>query len=277
MINIIDVDSLDNLIGHNLRILDVRYKLGGKEPNWGKESFEKGHIPGAVFFDLNQNLSAKIQKHGGRHPLVEIDKFAEQLGQAGINNDNKVVIYDDNAGAFAGRAWWMLKYIDHNDVVVLDGGYSAWLEAGKKIEQDVQKYKKTEYKINIKKDILVDMEYVKSKTSDSKVVILDARAYPRYQGLNEHLDPKAGHIPSALSYSYTENLNNTKFKTKTELKKRFDNFNKEQEIILYCGSGVTACHNYLVLDSLGYKNLKLYIGSWSDWVSYPDNPIETGA
>jgi len=276
MINLIDAGSAKELLEHGLRVIDVRYKLGGKDPNWGRQAYLAGHIPGAVFFDLNQDLSSPVKKHGGRHPLADIDKFAEQLGEVGIDEHTRIMVYDDNAGAFAGRAWWMLKYMGHKDVVVLDAGYSAWLEHKLPIETTSPQFAACTYKTNLQKDLLVDMEYLKNNISDPKAVILDARAYPRYQGLNEHLDPKAGHIPSALSYPYTENLKGVKFKTKTELKERFKNFEKDQEIILYCGSGVTACHNFLVLDSLGYKNLKLYIGSWSDWVSYPDNPIETG-
>ncbi len=277
MTNLIDVVSLKPLLAEGIRLIDVRYKLGGKEPNWGKEAFAKEHIPGAVYFDLNQDLSAKPQKHGGRHPLIGMQDFAKQLGQFGINKASKIVVYDDNGAAFAGRMWSMLKYIGHKDVKVLDGGYSAWLEAGYALETKAQKYKEYKYDLDIQKDFLVDMEYLKNKISDPRAVILDARANSRYQGLNEHLDPKAGHIPSALSYPYSDNLVETKFKSKEQLKERFKDFDKNQEIILYCGSGVTACHNQLVLDGLGYKNLKLYIGSWSDWISYPDNPIETGA
>ena len=275
MANLIDSASLNRVLDEGVSLIDVRYKLGGKEPNWGKQAYKKGHIPSAVYFDLNEDLSATPKEHGGRHPLVDIDKFAKQLGDSGIDSSTKVVIYDDNAGAFAGRMWWMLKYIGHKDMMILDGGYSAWLEAKLPIETKIPKREPCKYDLNIQKDLLVDMEYVKANIS--KLAILDARGRERYLGQNEHLDPKAGHIPSALSFPYTDNLIDNKFKSKKELKERFKEFKKEQEIILYCGSGVTACHNFLVLDSLGYKNLKLYIGSWSDWVSYPENPIEIGA
>jgi thiosulfate/3-mercaptopyruvate sulfurtransferase len=283
MSNLIGVEELYERLEHeSLVVIDTRFDL--KDIGAGRKAYEAGHIPGAVYFDLDKDLSGQKGEHGGRHPLPEGKIFVDKCFAAGISNDSLVVAYDDSATMYAGRFWWLLRHFTgHENVKVLDGGYSAWLEAGYPISMELlvpsPPNKKTKLKaltMSSGGDDLVDMNYVKQNLDNPNVVLIDARASDRFRGENETLDPKAGHIPGAINKPFAENLEGKTFKAPEALKEQFADIPKDKEIIVYCGSGVSANHTLIALGEAGIKGAKLYAGSWSDWSSYEDNPTEKG-
>jgi len=266
------VSSLQNqLMDENIRVVDCRFALS--DPDYGRTAYKQDHIPGAVYFDLNKDLSSQVLKHGGRHPLPSIDTFTNKLSEAGITHNKTVVAYDVGDGSFAGRFWWLLSYLGHEDVYILDGGFKAWKEFGYKVTDEIPNYKYAKFVPSIKEKMLASYEQVKNR----KGILIDSRAKERYLGLVEPLDARAGHIPGAINFEWTEGFENGFWKDLAAQKDRFSNLDETKEIIVYCGSGVTATPNFLALKACGFKNVKLYAGSYSDWVSYDDNPVETGS
>lgn len=253
-------------------IADCRFALSASEQ--GAEEYATDHIPGALYFHLNRDLSGPKQEHGGRHPLPDPAALAALFSQAGIDEHTTVIAYDDQEMAMAGRLWWLLRYLGHDRVAVLDGGYAAWKKAGYEVTAEVPTPQARTFVPQLRPDMLVSVEGVKNRKPGA--VLLDSRAGERYRGEQEPLDPKAGHIPGARHFFYKDNLNTDMTMLPAEqLRNRIAGF-AEQEIIVYCGSGVTACSNLLALHQAGRTDAKLYAGSWSDWVSYSDNPVATG-
>ncbi|WP_248929172.1 sulfurtransferase [Paenibacillus hamazuiensis] len=256
-------------------IVDCRFVLGN--PDAGRRSYEEDHIPGAVYFDLEEDLSSPIKEHGGRHPLPDWDAFAKRLGEAGIGNESTVIAYDDQGGAMASRFWWMLKYLGHDRAYVLDGGYTKWKEAGYPVTEEPAAAHEASFIPHPQPHMLVGMEEVKQRIGRPETVLIDSRESKRYEGLEEPIDKVAGHIPGARNHFWKDSLNGQGgWKTAEEQRERFAGLPRDQEIIVYCGSGVTACPNVLALTEAGFTNVKLYAGSWSDWISYEENPIATG-
>ncbi|NRQ51929.1 sulfurtransferase [Brevibacillus sp. HD1.4A] len=253
-------------------IADCRFALSASEQ--GAEEYATDHIPGALYFHLNRDLSGPKQEHGGRHPLPDPAALAALFSQAGIDEHTTVIAYDDQEMAMAGRLWWLLRYLGHDRVAVLDGGYAAWKKAGYEVTAEVPTPQARTFVPQLRPDMLVSVEGVKNR--EPEAVLLDSRAGERYRGEQEPLDPKAGHIPGARHFFYKDNLNTDMTMLPAEqLRNRIAGF-AEQEIIVYCGSGVTACSNLLALHQAGRTDAKLYAGSWSDWVSYSENPVATG-
>lgn len=262
----------EQLTSSTLRIVDCRFTLGS--PEAGKRAYDEDHIPGAVYFDLEKDMSGEKKKHGGRHPLPKMEDFVQKLGQAGISEKTKVVAYDDQGGAMASRLWWLLKYLDHDQVFVLNDTYSAWKSKGYPVTSEVVQPTPERYAANVQKDMVVDIEWVKANKDLEEVVLIDSREAKRFKGLEEHADPVAGHIPGAKNYFWKGVLNDEgTWKERESLKQQFKELDPSKEIVVYCGSGVTACPNILGLKEAGYPNVKLYPGSWSDWCSYPENPV----
>ncbi|PFE06283.1 sulfurtransferase [Bacillus cereus] len=263
----------DHIEDEHVRIVDCRFDLAN--PNWGREQYEKEHIPHALYFDLNLDLSSSITEHGGRHPLPDIQDFAEKLSQAGIDEHTTVVAYDSQAGAMASRLWWLLTYVGHQKTYLLNGGFPAWKEQNLSITAEVPTIERKKFIPNVQDNMLVTMEDVKEKIrTNADVTLIDSREPRRYAGVEELVDPKAGHIPTAENYFWKDGITaEGQFKNKNEQEERFHHLNKEKETIVYCGSGVTACPNILALQTAGFRNVKLYAGSWSDWISYPENQI----
>ncbi|MEF3305281.1 sulfurtransferase [Paenibacillus sp. GYB003] len=256
-------------------IADCRFTLG--QPDAGRNAYAEGHLPGAVYFDLERDLSGPVGKHGGRHPLPDMDAFAQKVGQAGIDSSKTVVVYDDQGGAMASRLWWMLRYAGHDGVKLLEGGYGAWKAAGYPTETAVPTPIAARFEASPRPDMLLSMEDVKARLGRSGTTLIDAREPRRYQGLEEPIDPVAGHIPGAINRFWKDGLDETgRWKNAARQKARFAGLNPADEIVVYCGSGVTACPNVLALTEAGFANVKLYGGSWSDWISYEGNPIATG-
>ncbi len=251
-----------------MRIVDSRWSATGGS---GRARYDEGHIPGAVFVDLDRDLSRPGGP--GRHPFPSEEAFARTLARLGIGPRTHVVVYDDSTGSVAARLWFMLRAHGHEAASVLDGGFKAWTEAGLPVTKDVPR---------IAPAALMPLELDRSRLADraqvenrGRSVLLDARAPERYRGETEPLDPRAGHIPGARNAPYMQNLGpGGRFRPPEELRHLYQAYG--DDVICSCGSGVTACHDILALELAGLPPARLYVGSWSDWCSDPDRPIATG-
>lgn len=247
-----------------VRVCDVRWYLG--EPERGRREYHEGHLPGAVFVDLESRLSGRDGP--GRHPLPSPSDFAATLGALGIGPETEVVAYDSAGGAYAARLWWMLRSIGHSRVAVLDGGIHAWQAAGGGLRREIPEIVEAVYPTPTEWTGVVDRHTV---ATTSRTVI-DARVGERYRGEVEPIDPRAGHIPGAINLVYTDNLaSDGRFVGREALAGRFAGVGEGP--IVYCGSGITACHDLLAMELAGITDALLYEGSWSDWSSHPDLPI----
>ncbi len=265
---------LKNLHDQHIRIVDCSFSLA--DPKKGRQEYDQNHIPGANYFDLEQDLSGKVGEHGGRHPLPDMEEFIQKLEHAGIDENTTVIAYDRGEGAFAARFWWLLQYLGHEKVFVLDGGIKGWREGNYPLTSEVSVFKKTTFKTNIKHNLLVSMEEVRAVANGQvpNTILVDSREERRYLGLEEPIDKKAGRIPGAINKPWFEGLEAGYYKTADAQKQRFNDVDPETQIIVYCGSGVTAAPNFLALRKAGYEKVKLYLGSFSDWISYQENRIE---
>ncbi|MGJ7921856.1 sulfurtransferase [Neobacillus sp. LXY-4] len=259
-----------------VRVVDCRFYLG--KPDEGKKEYLADHISGAVYLHLEHDLSAPVTDHGGRHPLPDINELKGKLEQAGIDSDTTVIAYDQGDGAFAARLYWLLNYLGHGKVAVLNGGYAAWKEAGYPVDNEIPSYPAASFDVQINQDIIASFQDVKQVVSDNngEIVLIDSRDPKRFQGIEEPIDKKAGHIPGAVNKNWVEGLEKGFYKTASEQEKRFEEYSKQQPLIVYCGSGVTATPNFIALKEAGYENVRLYVGSFSDWISYDENEVHTG-
>ena len=263
-----------------LVILDCRFAL--EDPDYGLRSYAEGHIEGAQFADLERDLSGPVTKGvTGRHPLPDPDELIERLRGWGINNDSDVVLYDDGPGAFAARAWWLLAWLGKRDgVLLLDGGLKAWHGAGFPLNLDSVKLPRGHFDGVPDNQLLITADALQKRQDDPALTLIDARALPRFRGESEPIDPVAGHIPGAQCAAFNENLDSTgRFLTAEQLKRRFAEKlgdRSPDELVAYCGSGVTACHNLFALALAGYPLGKLYAGSWSEWINDPQRGVATG-
>ncbi|MCJ0930312.1 sulfurtransferase [Virgibacillus halodenitrificans] len=258
----------------NTVLVDVRFQLG--DPQAGRKAYLEEHIPGAVYMDLEKDLSGKKEKHGGSHPLPDIDMLAAKISNIGIDHDTTVVVYDKENDMFAARFWWLLHYMGHNKVYVLEGGYDCWKSEGNETTSEIPQLQKKHFSPSVREDEKVNIETVKQKLTNENTIVIDSRAKERYLGKTEPMYAKAGHIPGAKNFFWKELIkDNQTWKKGEELAEHFKSLPKNKEIIVSCGSGVSACPNILALKSAGYSNVKLYPGSFSDWISYEENPVET--
>ena len=263
-----------------LVILDCRFAL--EDPDYGLRSYAEGHIEGAQFADLERDLSGPVTKGvTGRHPLPDPDELIERLRGWGINNDSDVVLYDDGPGAFAARAWWLLAWLGKRDgVFVLDGGLKAWHAAGFPLNLDSVKLPRGHFDGAPDNQLLIKAQTLQKRLNDPALTLIDARALPRFRGEVEPIDPVAGHIPGAQCAAFGENLDSSgRFLPVEQLKQRFAEKlgdRSPDELVAYCGSGVTACHNLFALALAGYPLGKLYAGSWSEWINDPQRGVATG-
>jgi thiosulfate/3-mercaptopyruvate sulfurtransferase len=245
-----------------LRLADVRWYLG--EPDRGRQAYQEAHIPGAVYVDLETDLSADVGP--GRHPLPEWDAFATRMGELGIGDDSVVVAYDDRGGGVAARLWWMLRAIGHQRTHVLDGGLAGWIADGSLVTHQLPDYQPNSLTVDLRPGIAVDRDELLARLGSG--LVLDARAGERYRGEVEPLDPVAGHIPGAINAPYEGNLDaDGRFLPVEALAARYRDLGVggETDTVVYCGSGVTACHNLLAMEHAGLGEALLYPGSWSDW------------
>lgn len=262
-----------------VRIIDVRHDL--QNPAAGRTAFLEAHIPGAGFLSLDDDLSAAKTGRNGRHPLPDPDAFAQRLAAAGISDGTQVIVYDAQGGMFAARLWWMLRWLGHEAVAVLDGGWQAWLAAGGAQEAGEAKSVATgQFTRRASLVATRSADDVLANLTNARELVIDARAADRFRGENETLDPIGGHIPGARNRFFKDNLGaDGCFKTAAELRAEWLAVlgdTEPQAVIAQCGSGVTACHNLLALEVAGLPGAALYPGSWSEWCSDASRPISRG-
>ncbi len=249
-------------------IADCRFSLA--DPTLGREQYQTAHIPGAYYLDLNRDLSSPVGRHGGRHPLPNPDELAQKLATMGINSpETLVVAYDDSRLAFAARFWWLLRYLGHDRVLLLDGGFANWQASGHPVTADLPAPKTGKFLPQVRSEWVVDRETVTIRKELPGVALVDSREGDRYRGEREPIDPIAGNIAGAINYPWTEVTNTQGYvQPLEEQRRRWASLESAEEILVYCGSGVTACVNLFSLEIAGIHTGKLYAGSWSDWCSY---------
>jgi thiosulfate/3-mercaptopyruvate sulfurtransferase len=261
-------------------VFDCRFDL--QAPARGREEYLKGHIARAVHADLDRDLTGPIEAGvTGRHPLPPVDAFVATLSRWGVDDTVQVVAYDDQGGTMAAaRLWWMLRWLGHDTVAVLDGGWSAWKSRGGPVATGTDSRLPRRFAPRIRSDMVVNGRRVDELRSDPSFVVCDSRGPDRYRGENETIDPVAGHIPGALSVPYRENLDAAGgFLTTSDMKRRFERVMpdaRSKRVVFYCGSGVTAAHNVLAFRHAGLGDALLYPGSWSEWITDARRPIATG-
>jgi thiosulfate/3-mercaptopyruvate sulfurtransferase len=255
-------------------IVDCRHNLS--DVRAGERAYDAAHIPGARFMHIDRDLSGAVTGVNGRHPLPTVDALAAALGHAGIDATKQVVAYDQNSGMWASRLWWLLKWIGHDAVAVLDGGIDKWLIEGRRTTSETVLPRLTTY-APAQPAPTVSAADILRHLGDNTFRILDARAPERYRGDIEPLDPVAGHIPGAINRPYSLNLTaQGTFKPAPQLRGEFDaalDGVAPSSVVHQCGSGVTACHNALAMAIAGLPGSRLYPGSWSEWVADPARPI----
>lgn len=275
---LIDVSELAAALGDaRLRIVDCRHDLADLDA--GRHAFEQGHIPGAIFMHLDDDLSGTKTGRNGRHPLPEPDVFASRLGALGIGPNDTVVAYDAQGSAMAARLWWMLRWIGHRSVAVLDGGFPAWSAAGLPVETQSRSLPPATYPLPARLGATMDAVALQEALERNEIVLIDARAPDRFAGQNETLDPVGGHIPGAINRFFRNNLANGRFRPASELRAEFEALlgdKRPADVVHQCGSGVTACHNLLAMEVAGLAGARLYPGSWSEWCADPSRPVATG-
>lgn len=263
-----------------LVVLDCRFALD--DVDYGQRSYAGGHIAGAHFADLERDLSGPVVKGvSGRHPLPQPGRLIERLQSWGVDNDSDVVLYDDGPGAFAARAWWLLAWLGkRSGVYVLDGGLKAWHAAGLPLSLDPAEKREGHFSGKPDQAMLVSAQQLNKRLGSPELTLLDARALPRFRGEVEPIDPVARHIPGAQCAAFTDNLGaDGRFLPAEQLRQRFAavlGTRQPENLVAYCGSGVTACHNLFALCLAGYPLATLYAGSWSEWITDPQNAVATG-
>ena len=260
-------------------IVDCRFKLD--DPAWGEREYASAHIPGAVYAHLDRDLSGTKSGTNGRHPLPDGMTLASTLGRLGISDGMQVVTYDEDNGAYASRLWWMLRWMGHTAVAVLDGGFAKWKAEKRRTKSGVEQRPFRPFSGAPQRDMTIDVNGVEQLTTRSDWRLVDARAPERYRGEVEPIDKQAGHIPTAVNHFFQSNLDeHGLFRTPEDLRQRFvPTLGRvpSNQIVCYCGSGVTACHDLLAMEHAGLKGAKLYAGSWSEWSSAPHREIEKGS
>ena len=259
------------------RFIDCRFVLTA--PDQKKEEFEVSHLPGAIYAHTNLDLAVPhVPGKTGRHPLPSVEEVVKKFSSLGIDQSVQVAVYDDTGGAHAARLWWMLRWLGHDAVAVMDGGWPRWIKEGHPVTAELFVPEAKAFIASPRAEWLVDAEDVRNDLDNSEVCVLDARSADRYRGENETFDPISGHIPGAFSTPFTENLNKDgNWKSKEELRKKYEKLlegSPAQKAVSYCGSGITACHNILAMYHAGMGDSRLYAGSWSDWITDPDRPVE---
>ena len=280
---LVDVDYLRRHID-DVIVIDVRHQL--YDPAWGGAAYREGHIPGALFANLDRDLSGPVTGRNGRHPLPCPDIFRQFLAENAIDGSRQVVVYDQDNGSFAARLWWMLnKWLGLKCAAVLDGGLAAWIAAGQPLESGTaapkaQKLTGLASASNAPTGRPVTIQQMRDNIETSEFLVIDARGAERYLGQVEPMDPVAGHIPGALNRPFPTNLAaDGHFKSPDVLKGEWLELLQgyaPADIVHHCGSGVTGCHNILAMEHAGLSGSRLYAGSWSEWSSHPENPMVTG-
>jgi thiosulfate/3-mercaptopyruvate sulfurtransferase len=282
---LIGAAALRGLVGKpDLAVIDCRFDL--MNPAGGHRAYLEGHVPGAHYADLNKDLSAPISATSGRHPLPAASEFAGTLARWRVGPATQVIVYDDSAGAFAARAWWMLRWVGHPAVAVLDGGIKAWVGAGGVLESGPEKpLAATPGSPRLCEQAdgaaVIRTVEIEQQLRDPAFLLIDARAGERFAGVVEPIDAVAGHVPGAVNHPFSGSLAaDGRFLPARELRQIWEKRlagRSPSQVAAMCGSGVTACHNLLSLEVAGLRGAKLYAGSWSEWIRDPHRPIARSA
>jgi thiosulfate/3-mercaptopyruvate sulfurtransferase len=257
-------------------VFDTRFDL--MNPAKGEQLYAEGHVPGAYFLHLDNDLSSPKTGRNGRHPMADIHAFAGRINQCGVAPDSQVVVYDDVGGNYAVRLWWMLRWLGHDNSALLDGGYPLWVKEGRPVSPDVPPPRTGSFVPRPHLGATVDVHFMEKHHGDASIRLLDARAPERYAGKTEPIDPVAGHVPGAINRFWKDNLDpDGRFKAPRQLRSEFEALLGADagRTVHMCGSGVTACHNAFAMELAGLPPGRLYPGSWSEWVSDPARPVAT--
>jgi len=259
-------------------IFDCRSDLAN--PDFGRDAYASGHIPGAFFMDLEDDLSGPKTGTNGRHPLPDPAALAARLEACGAGNHSQIVVYDDAGGMYAARLWWMLRWLGHHRVAVLDGGLQAWCSESQALSTVLPEAHPTPSYSLCLQACRVDVDTVRAHLGQSDMLLVDARSPDRFRGENETRDPVGGHIPGAINRFFGNNLDGRgHFKSSQQLRAEFEallNGRDPSQVVHHCGSGVTGCHNLLAMEAAGLPGSRLYAGSWSEWCADPARPVATG-
>lgn len=274
---VVQAETLAVALGRpDLAILDCRYTITA--PGAGEMAFLQAHLPGAQYAHLDRDLSDMGNKSGGRHPWPDAATFTAKLGEWGITPQHQVVVYDNDDGAIAARAWFLLRALGHEKVAVLDGGWARWTALGLPVDSQHRAAAPVRYVASFDNSRLLDAEAVQAGL-DNGELLLDARAADRFRGENEMLDRVAGHVPGARNRPYAQNLADGRLKTPMQLADEFRGLlgaRTPEQVMVMCGSGVTACHHLLAMERAGLRGARLFTGSWSGWISDPARPVAIG-
>lgn len=272
--------SCEQLAGHlddaQWRVFDCRHQLS--DVAYGRRAYAEGHLPGAFFMHLDEDLSSPMNGRNGRHPLPDPQLLAQKLGAAGVTPQTQVVVYDDAGGMVAVRLWWLLRWLGHERVALLDGGIGQWQKEGRPLTRAVPQAAPARFAERISvRDWVVSADEVGANIERGAFSLIDARASDRFRGENETLDPVGGHIPGARNRFFRDNLGaDGLFRPAAELRREFLALLAgvdPAQVVMYCGSGVSACHNLLAMELAGLSGARLYAGSWSEWCSDPQRPV----
>ena len=271
--------SCEQLAAHlndpDWRIVDCRHQLS--DVGYGQRVYAEGHLPGAFFMHLDRDLSGAMSGCNGRHPLPDPQVLAAKFGAVGISSRTQVVAYDDAEGMVSGRLWWMLRWLGHDNVTVLDGGFNRWVKEGRPLTRDIPVVLPTVFEVE-QRDWVVTADDVLANIASPELVVVDARGPDRFRGENETIDPVGGHIPGARNRFFRDNLDaDGRFRPAAELRREFLELfagTPPDKTVMQCGSGVSACHNLIALELAGLTGARLYAGSWSEWCSDSARPVE---
>lgn len=259
-------------------IFDCRFTL--TDPAAGQKLYETGHIPGARYAHLDKDLSSPVTDTTGRHPLPDPEILASKLGAWGVDEKKQVVVYDDVFGAMAIRLWWLLKWLGHENVALLDGVYPNWVRQKNPINNDQPVIRPTTFNARLNNSLWVTADGLQQALGENSTLLIDARAEERYSGEVEPLDKVAGHIPGAINLPWEDNLDlGGKILSAEELRQLYQDLMGDKgpsQVIHMCGSGVTACHNIMAMEHAGLSGSRLYAGSWSEWIQDSKRPVVTG-
>ncbi len=275
---IVSTDILAGNIDASWAVIDCRFDL--QDEQWGYAQYREAHVPGAIYASLSDDLAGPRTGSNGRHPLPSVEALAALFGRFGIDQHTQVVVYDQDAGLYASRAWWSLRYLGHDAVALLDGGWAKWRREGRPTRGGDETRTPTRFDARPRPEMHATIADVVARVSDGRTRLVDARGAERFEGRTEPLDRVAGHIPGAANHFYKSNLADDGTMLPPErLRERFAQTlagSAPADTVMYCGSGVSACHNLLAMQHAGLTGTALYAGSWSEWSSDPSRPVEKG-
>jgi thiosulfate/3-mercaptopyruvate sulfurtransferase len=275
---LISTDTLAAHLREGWVMVDCRHDL--QNELWGRDQYRAAHVPGAVYASLSEDLAGPRTGTNGRHPIPSVEALAETFGRLGIAKDVQVIAYDQDSGMYASRLWWSLRYLGHDDVALLDGGWAKWMREGRPISSGNETRPRVVFEPAPRPEMRLGVDEVEAHLRDGSMLLVDARAPERFEGRTETIDRAAGHIPGAANRFFKTNLaDNGTLLAPEALHQAFSavlNGRDPSEAVMYCGSGVTACHNLLAMEHAGLPGARLYPGSWSEWSADPTRPTEKG-